>query len=154
MILFSGKIYYCTHEDNRKPDQFQDFCKKFLPGHTVERMSCGTDKKQIVLVLSVPTKGRLNPYDYFSGRVKDTVQTYELNKPGKTYCYFLLRIMIPLYFSEHIVCICILLINYRQENSSMQQINALFLKLVDSSSVLSILWYFSSLKACWSLALL
>nr|XP_022309254.1 uncharacterized protein LOC111114991 isoform X2 [Crassostrea virginica] len=78
------KIYYCTHGDNRKPDQFQEFCKKFLPGHTVERMPCGTDKEQIVLVLSVPTKGRLNPYDYFSARVKDAVQTYELNKPGHT----------------------------------------------------------------------
>ena len=53
-----------------------------MPEYTVEQAQNGDDKERIVLVLSVPTKTRFNPYEYFLERVKDTVKTYGLNKPG------------------------------------------------------------------------
>ena len=81
-FLISEKIYFCTHDDNDEPNQFVEFCTKFLPEYTVEQAKNGNDKERIVLVLSVPTKTRFNPYEYFLERVKDTVKKCGLNKPG------------------------------------------------------------------------
>lgn len=80
----SGTIYYCTHDDNDKPDHFKDFCKKMLPDYSAKSLSSGIWKEPIVLVLSVPTKTRLNPYRYFSERVKTTIQNpkFGLNEKG------------------------------------------------------------------------
>nr|XP_022307803.1 mucin-1-like [Crassostrea virginica] len=72
-------IYYCTHEDNKRPDQFSKFCKQFLKDHHAECTSSGKDKKKIVLVLSIPTENRFDPYGYFKERVKKLVTTCELN---------------------------------------------------------------------------
>lgn len=91
---FSETIYFCTHEDNDESNLFLEFCKGFLPEYTVEQTSCGNDKERVVLVLSVPSKSRFNPYQYFIDRVKDTVVRCGLKNPGKEkevhrFCFYL-----------------------------------------------------------------
>ena len=83
IILLSEKIYYCTLKDDIEPNRFMKFCKTFLPEYAVEQTPHGNDKESVVLVLSIPTKTRFNPYEYFSERVKNTVETCGLNKAGK-----------------------------------------------------------------------
>lgn len=80
---FTETIYFCTHEDNNASKLFLDFCEGFLPEYAVEQTSHGNDKESVVLVLSIPTKTRFNPYEYFSERVKNTVETCGLNNTGK-----------------------------------------------------------------------
>lgn len=80
---FTETIYFCTHEDNDKSKLFLQFCEGFLPEYDVEQTSCGNDKERVVLVLSVPSKTRFNPYQYFIERVKDTVERCGLKNPGK-----------------------------------------------------------------------
>lgn len=53
-----------------------------MPEYAVEQTIDGNDKERVVLVLSVPTKTRFNPYEYFSEWVKNTVETCGLNKAG------------------------------------------------------------------------
>lgn len=80
---FSEKIYYCTVEDDREAGQFVDFCKTFLPDHTVERINGVNDKDHVVLVFYVPIKNRLDFYKHFSEKVKNIVKTCGLDIPGK-----------------------------------------------------------------------
>ena len=54
-----------------------------MPEYAVEQTWDGNDKESVVMVLSIPTKTRFNPYEYFSKRVKNTVEKCGLNKAGK-----------------------------------------------------------------------
>lgn len=105
LYLSPDKIYYCTHDDNERPDQFSTFCKKFLEDHHTERTSSGKGKDKIVLVLSIPTENRLDPYEYFKERVKKLVTTCELNFSGKGN-YFIISLNQELHYKLSYIIFC------------------------------------------------
>lgn len=104
LYLSSDKIYYCTHDDNLRPDQFSTFCKTFLEDHA-ERTSSGEGKDKIVLVLSIPTENRLDPYEYFKERVKKLVTTCRLNVSGKGN-YFIISLNQELHYKLNYIIFC------------------------------------------------
>lgn len=91
-------MYYCIHDENEEHCRFEDFCTTLFEKPDVKRTLSERDKKRLILVLTVPTKTRFNPYQYFIEKVQKSIQMCGLNKTGKTFChaffYFLETIVI------------------------------------------------------------